>query len=150
MVGRPPKLYLNEDLPKMGEDLIKWLENEGRYQFMFEPWYFRIHGMFRKDWKELIQRETFRPYYEIARKIMASNMVMNKDVPQSYGNRYLGLYDDEVHHHEEDIRDKEAARKNLDEDSEAIKGTVSEMRDLLSTFLPKPSLENKASSEEHS
>lgn len=68
--------------------------------------------MFRGDWKALIKRTGFVPYYEVARKKISNNLMRSKNIPQSYGNRYLGLYDDEVRDDEESVKDKDAERES--------------------------------------
>lgn len=110
--GRPPILYEREELPPLGEDLLEWVDTDGKESLMFVEWYHNKHGMFLQDWKELIQRPDFRPYYDIARRKLASNVVKNKDIPQSYGNRYLGMYDRDVHDYEQEVRELEAALKD--------------------------------------
>jgi hypothetical protein len=110
--GRPPKLFTSEELPSLGEDLLHWVYNEGKENLMFVDWYFVKHGMTLQDWKELTQRPGFREHYEIARRKLAENVVKNKDIPQSYGNRYLGLYDRDVHDYEKEVKTEEAAIKN--------------------------------------
>lgn len=113
--GRPPELFSDEEVIELGKDLVSWLEGDGKEEFMFEDWYFKKHNMFRSDWKSLIQRLKFLPYYEIARKKITTNMVKNKDIAQSYGNRYLGLYDNDVRDHEKEIaKEKNEAEKKSD------------------------------------
>jgi len=113
-VGRPPKLFQSEELEGLGLDLIHWLKHEGKQELMFVDWYYDRHNMFRHDWLDLINRPEFRTYYEIARRIMAKNIIKNKDIPQSYGNRYLAIYDRDVYDHEKEIKVQEAALKKSD------------------------------------
>jgi len=112
--GRPPKLFSKEDCEKLGKDLLHWVQNEGSSKIAWVDWYCIKHHMFRGDWRALVQREEFLPYYEPARKIMVSNLMQNKDLPQSYGNRYLALLDDELLDHEESIKDRQAKRDQKD------------------------------------
>ena len=135
-VGRPPNLFSGEQVNELGKDLLIWLENEGKDYFMFEYWYYNKHGMFRADWKALIQRTEFLPYYEVARKKMSHNMVQNKDVPQSYGNRYLGLYDDHIKEYEAEIR----ATSTLAIDLEKLKV----LKDLFHSPSPEPGANTKS------
>lgn len=102
--GRPPKTYSDKEAKDLGEDLLKWAQStEGKEAMIWVDWYMH-KGMFRSDWKALIQRTEFLPYYEMARQILNKNIVLNKNIAQSYGNRYLSLYDDELNEHEEKKR----------------------------------------------
>ena len=123
-IGRPPKLFSNEQVHALGEDLINWITNEGKGNIQFVRWYFIKHNMLKGDWKELKQRESFRPYHELAISLMAENVALNEDIPQSYGNRYLCYYDKDLHEFEEENRDRESQRRRVekqDDGSEAVK-----------------------------
>lgn len=109
--GRPPLVIPDEELDSLGEDLLAWLDDEGCESAFFQDWFFDIKGYSRTDWKGLIKREGFRPYYEIARQKMASNM-MKSDLDKGYVHRYLGKYDDELHEFEEEVKDRDSARKS--------------------------------------
>lgn len=107
--GRPPKLFTREQVEELGKDLLRWvLENPK--EFMWVSWYYN-KGMLRGDWEALVQRDEFLGYYETARLFITQNMILNKDVAQSYGNRYLGLYDNSLRDHEESIKDADSKRK---------------------------------------
>jgi len=108
--GRPPKLFTTEEAIALGEDLLRWVGQEGLGTLVWVDWYYDVHKMFRADWKSLVQRPEFLPYYEIARKKMTRNITLNDNIPQSYGNRYLNYYDDELLSHEEGIKDRDAMR----------------------------------------
>lgn len=108
--GRPPKLFTSEEATALGEDLLRWVGQEGLGTLVWVDWYYDMHKMFRDDWKALVQRPEFLPYYEIARKKMTRNITLNDNIPQSYGNRYLNYYDDELLSHEEGIKDRDASR----------------------------------------
>jgi hypothetical protein len=108
--GRPPKLFTTEETIVLGEDLLRWINQEGSGTLVWVDWYYDLHKMFRDDWKALVQRPEFLPYYEIARKKMTRNITLNDNIPQSYGNRYLNYYDDELLEHEEGIKDRDASR----------------------------------------
>lgn len=115
--GRPGKLVSTEDLHELGKDLLDWLDNPvtGANEIYFVGWYYDRHGLFRDDWKKLTQRDLFRPYYEIALKKMVRNIVKNENLAQSYGNRYLGMYDVDLRAHEKLIKQEEAELKRSQE-----------------------------------
>lgn len=109
--GRPPNFYTIEEVIELGKDLVSWVESsEGKSTLIWVDWYWDKHNMFRPDWKALIQRPEFLPYYQLARQKLARNIVLNDNIPQSYGNRYLNLYDDSVLEHEEAAKDRDATR----------------------------------------
>jgi hypothetical protein len=112
--GRPPKTFSDEKVHELGEDLLQWVRDPegGVGEVFYVNWYYFKHGMIRHDWHKLCERIEFRPYYEVARQIMANNLMKNKDIPQSYGGRYLAVRDDELRQEEKAIREEEAALKN--------------------------------------
>ena len=150
--GAPPKEFSDDQVIEMGKDLVNWLSNEGKESLYFLDWFFKKKGMFRDDWKALIQRKQFLPYYKIARQIMTDNMVRNDKIHHSYGHRYLARYDDEIHEHEEGILDREAERKSKETKEENLKLTFEQFQVLAKTlgFEAQPSgsiesLENHSS-----
>jgi hypothetical protein len=114
IIGRPPKLFSKEQCVELGKDLIEWIKGEGANGTQFVRWYWDKHFMFKKDWKELKQRESFRPYYEMAQQKMAENISLNNKIAQSYGNRYLCYYDPDLLEHEEAKKDRQAKRDQKD------------------------------------
>ena len=78
VAGRPPKLFSKEQAEELGKDLLEWINTHGKNQLNWVEWYYNKHNMFRNDWRALLQRSEFLTYYEVARKIMASNMMQNK------------------------------------------------------------------------
>ena len=108
--GAPPKTFSNEEVHELGVSLLTWLNGEGRGNIQFVRWYFLEHGMTKEDWKNLKKRDQFRPYYEIALSFITENVILNKDIPQSYGNRYLCYYDHDLLEHEEALKDRDAQR----------------------------------------
>ena len=77
--GRPPNLFSTEEVIELGKDLLAWIESSaGKETLIWVDWYYNKHNMFRHDWKSLIQRPQFLPYYELARQIMAKNIKLNR------------------------------------------------------------------------
>lgn len=111
--GRPPLKIPDKDLDRLGKDLLDWLDGEGKDSIFFQDWYFDKHGLSRSDWKGLIHREGFQPYYEVAR-IKLSRNIMSGELDKSFTHRYLGMYDDNLHSHEEGVRDRDVERKSKD------------------------------------
>lgn len=149
--GRPPNFFTSEEVTELGKDLLAWVEsNEGKSTLIWVDWYWDKHQLFRQDWKSLIQRPEFLPYYQMARQKLARNIVLNDDIPQSYGNRYLHLYDDTVLEHEEAIKDRDAMR-GQDQKQNINAEQLQLLADCLSRFSQRgqPSKDTKAE-ESHS
>ena len=119
--GRPPKKYSDEECVTLAKDLISWLQDKegGRLEPVFVEWYGVKHDMFRADWKNLCLRAAFSPYYATARQLMARNIMCNKEIAQSYGNRYLAVYDENLHAHEEHKADLQMLRQIKIKEKEA-------------------------------
>lgn len=111
MIGRPPSTISEEKLHELGMDLLKWVATEGKGNIQFVRWYHSKHQLHKLDWKNLKKRESFRPYYDLAVQFMIENIVLNKDIAQSYGNRYLCYYDEDLLEYEEAVKDRDAKRK---------------------------------------
>lgn len=105
--GRPPSLCTDEECEILGKDLVEWIKTQ-REQTHFIEWYYDRHGMFRDDWKALVQRAVFLPFYKVARQLMTAQMMKSKMHP-SYINRYIAMYDDELRDEEKSIRDEKNA-----------------------------------------
>ena len=113
--GRPPNPgYTNEDLVVLGEELLQWLRvcdepsltstGDLKPQVVhLSEWYSQIKGMTRTQWNSLSSRECFRDYYDRAREWMGVKLLRNKDVPQTYGGRFIGIYFKEVKEEDREI-----------------------------------------------
>lgn len=108
--GRNPETFSNEEVHKLGESLLVWLNGAGKGNIQFVRWYFLEHSMTKDDWKNLKKRIEFRPYYELALNFITENIILNKDIAQSYGNRYLCYYDKDLLEFEEELKDRDAQR----------------------------------------
>ena len=139
--GRIPEKCTDDEVVELGKDLLDWLDREGKEEIHFEPWFYGKHKMFRDDWKNLIQRKYFLPYYKIARKKIMGNVIKNKEIPQSYGNRYLNYYNDEMLEHEEGIRDREAKRRLTE--NKAVPANDAAVETLLSLISANKSLNER-------
>ena len=109
-MARHPEEISDEKLHELGKDLLLWVQTEGRHHIQFVRWYYAKHNLSSDSWRNLKKRNEFRPYHELAMKIMSENIVLNKEIAQSYGNRYLCYYDRDLLEHEEEIKDKDAQR----------------------------------------
>lgn len=81
-----------EECKVLGEELLKWATEESEdFRFRFAQWYSEKKGILRKEWKTLIQRPEFMPYYEKVQSIFATKCLLA--VREGFGHRYLRLYD---------------------------------------------------------
>ena len=95
--GRPRTVSPSpEECIKLGEDLVKWAtEPTSEFRCLVGQWYSLKHGMTRSDWKTLIQRSEFVPYYNQAMQALAVKAI-DGTMEKSFGHRYIRLYDREL------------------------------------------------------
>jgi len=88
------QIYTDEDLEKLGEEIIKFAEGKENVHWA---------DFCRKKMKPIswlinlaVSREIFAPYYELANDIMAakySKAMLKNEWNVSFGEKYLPLYD---------------------------------------------------------
>lgn len=102
--GRPPnKGFSDIEVISLGKELVQWVKTN-----LYNPKIVHINQFYivEKDitpsqWKSLCNdRDCFLPYYEQARVLMATKIMTNKSLSESYGNRYLDMYDHNLRAHE--------------------------------------------------
>ena len=100
--GRPPQLFTNEEVIEIGEELLKWLEEvkDDEKIVHLSQFYITKYNMAPSEWKVLSDRQCFAAYYEKAIKSMGVKIMTNKRLSESYGNRFLPIYMNEVKEHE--------------------------------------------------
>lgn len=102
--GRPPNEgFSNEELVSLGEDLLAWMRNadEEKAEIVhLSEWYSVLKGIRRSQWKSIIQRDCFLPYYERALDWLGVRLLKNKNLPIAYGHRFLAIYFSEIRDHE--------------------------------------------------
>lgn len=105
--GRPPNPgFSNEELLLLGEELILWMkviDAEEKEVVHLSEWYSQIKGISRAQWKSIVQRDCFLPYYERALSWMGVKLLKNKRLSVAYGSRFLGIYFREVKEYELEI-----------------------------------------------
>ncbi len=105
--GRPPNPgYTNDEVIVLGEELITWMkkvDEEGFEVVHLSEWYSGVRGIPRTQWKSIIQRDCFLPYYERAIIWIGVKILKNKHLPTAYGSRFLGIYFSEVREYEREI-----------------------------------------------
>lgn len=115
--GRRPEVS-DEDVILLGEELFTWMKeiDEKKIKVVhLSEWYSYIKHIDPKEWDNLIKRACFLRYYNRAIRWMGNKMIKNKDFPQAYGSRFLGIYFKDVREHE-----KEISREKLDLEKEKI------------------------------
>jgi len=115
--GRPryiePKS--KEECEKLGEELLLWATEpteEKRTSLGF--WYSLEKGILRQDWKALIKREEFRPYYESAQLALARKL-HNDELEKGMAQRYLRLFDRDLVEEENEQAKYDADLKKSEE-----------------------------------
>lgn len=109
-----PRTSVPEDkeLIKLGEDLVKWAaeKKEGELRCRWCEWFSRKHFFVRAQWKHMIEKDSFRPYYEMAKSYLGEKWI-DGTIHQSIAQRYLRLYDPELSEEEDKVADAEVIRK---------------------------------------
>lgn len=106
------------ELIKLGEDLLEWAASKGKGELRCRwcEWYAKKHFFIRAQWKHMIEKEEFRPYYEAAQPYLADKWI-DGTINQSIAQRYLRIYDPELRESE----DKDAENNELRK-AAALKG----------------------------
>lgn len=101
--GRPPKYYSEEQVHEIGKEMIDWLEANKDDFWGISDFYYGVKKMHKKDWDLLKERKSFASYYETALEIMTLCVMRNRELAQSYGNRFLAMYSRDLKSHERSI-----------------------------------------------
>jgi hypothetical protein len=111
--GRPrTSVPEKNELIELGKDLLQWAseKKKGELRCRWCEWYSRKHFFIRAQWKHMIEKPEFRPYYESAQGYLADRWI-DGTINQSIAHRYLRLYDPDLRENEDIDSDNEAARK---------------------------------------
>lgn len=111
--GRPrTSVPEREELIELGQDLVAWAaeKKKGELRCRWCEWYARKHFFIRAQWKHMIEKPEFRPYYEIAQVSLAEKWI-DGTINQAIAQRYLRIYDPELREHEDIDSDEKEIRK---------------------------------------
>ena len=111
--GRPPTYQSKEEAIQLGKDLVEWIKSEEfKKAVHLSDFYLYKKDLGPKEWEAIIKRDYFRCYYEKALIAMSTQIMKNRDLAQSYGGRFLAMYEKDLHRFEEENRDRESARRS--------------------------------------
>lgn len=101
-----------EELIELGKDLVSWAseKKKGELRCRWCEWYAIRHFFIRIQWKLMIEKEEFKPYYENARAYLC-NRWLDGTINSSIAHRYLRIYDPELRDAENEDADDNEARK---------------------------------------
>lgn len=137
--GRPRKVVPEDDeLIELGKDLVRWAtETTDEWRVQYCQWY-NSHGFLEKHWKLMIQKESFRLYYEQARTALSKNY-MNGTINQSIAHRFLRLYCPDVKEEENEFEAYKSSlrAKENEQASEVILNQYDAMMNQLSSMQGK-------------
>ena len=121
-----------EESIKLGKELVEWalVDDEKDPHVAFAEWYSLEKGIIRKDWKTLVQKPEFVPYYEQAQALMSKRIKNGKMMEKSFAHRYLRIYDREVVEEENSLVSYKA-QLEMKKKEEDRKQTVEDIRDAL-------------------
>ena len=111
--GRPrTSIPEKQELIELGKDLLEWASTKvkGELRCRWCEWYAKKHFFIRAQWKHMIEKPEFRPYYEAAQPYLADRFI-DGTINASIAHRYLRMYDPELRADEDQTADAEAARK---------------------------------------
>lgn len=117
--GRPrTSVPEKEELIELGKDLLKWAseKKKGELRARWCEWFSCRHFFVRAQWKHMIEKPEFRPYYEAAQPYLADRWI-DGTINQAIAQRYLRIYDPELREHEDIDSDEKEVRK-----AKALKG----------------------------
>jgi hypothetical protein len=104
-MARTPIYESDEELIELGERLLKWIKDTWKDEKVVHLSQFYIpEGYCRSEWRNIKQRQKFLPYYEKCLDMMGSKLLTNSKLPQSYGNRFLPVYFQEIREIEREIK----------------------------------------------
>lgn len=106
-IGRPPKVYSDEDVVKLGEELITWIRkrfNDKDMPIHLTEWYSLEKDILYHDWDNIRKRAHFLKYYDSALELMSLCTMANKNLETAYGSRFLGVYSKDLRKHEREVK----------------------------------------------
>jgi hypothetical protein len=140
--GRPrTSVPEKAELIELGKDLLAWAseKKKGELRARWCEWYAKRHFFIRAQWKHMIEKPEFRPYYEASQPYLADKWI-DGTINQSIAHRYLRIYDPELKEHEDIDADVEAARKAnaLKSETKAIEEEKMKVLEQISKSKKKP------------
>lgn len=132
--GRPRTMVPEKkELIELGEDLVNWIENaDPKFPKYFWAEWYTSRGYIRAQWKKMIEKEEFRPYYETAQYHMAKPYV-NGTVNPSIAHRFIRLYCPDVKEEEnEESAYKEKVKVEVAKELGYTQEQLTKMDDILS------------------
>lgn len=130
-VGRPRTISLSpEEMIKLGEEMVEWVKTHPDILHLSE-WY-TIEKMFTyNQWKKFIEKEEFRPYYEISLKIIGRKYLdKTSNVRDGISQRWQRSYFQDLTEREDKEAIEEAERKKSSEKNE-LSSTIREIAQAL-------------------
>lgn len=119
-----------EEVIKLGEDLVQWINEpcpDGQFRNRWCEWYAIKHNMIKEEWKLLLQKPEFRPYYEKAQAYLGSKWI-NGDINHSIAHRFLRIYCPEVKD-EEDEKTANDIRLKIEAETSAARTVTQDVID---------------------
>ena len=110
----PNRGYEDDKLIELGKELLAWCEKMDKDEkeiVHLSEWYNYVKEIPFSQWKSIINRPIFLPYYERAKQWMGNRILKNSRLPTAYGSRYLGMYHSDMHDYEEEKADRQELRK---------------------------------------
>lgn len=140
--GRPrERIPEKEELISLGKDLLEWAEGEpekGEHRNRWCDWYSIRHFFISSQWKLMVQKPEFRPYYEKAQSYLGNRWIYG-DINPSISHRFLRVYCLEMKEDEDELKEKANEKLALEQLEMLAKffGTIQEARKIANIKTPK-------------
>ena len=141
MTGRPRIIAPpDEELTILGEELLLWA-NKPDSLFMAQFYACEKH-ILRKDWKNIIQRMPFVPYYEEAQIIIGTRHLTGA-LKEGIAHRFIRLYHHDVREDDDEIRRKDNEKSQGPQNvTYNINYDPNDTKQVLPQILPTPDTES--------
>jgi hypothetical protein len=124
-----------EELIELGKDLLEWAsetklqKNDMRMRYC--DWFCIKHGFIREQWKLMLQKPEFRPYYEQAQSYLGNKWI-NSEIDVGLKHRFMRSYCAEVKEEENEKALFEAGLQQMNNNtpSPELQFAISKGKDL--------------------
>lgn len=121
------------EMIELGKEMLAWFKANAD-AIHFTDWYSIEKMILKDDWKSLIQKKEFIPYYHSVRNILINRHSKCKEIDKGIAQRYIGLLDPELRDHEKTIKVEDAEIKAKQEKEPPNDGLLTSILNGLKTL----------------
>lgn len=112
----------DEELEELGKEMVEWVKKNNPIHL--SQWYSQEKMIIYKDWKAMIQKESFLPYYERALLYVGMQYLdKNSNIREGVSQRWQRVYFKELRDTEDEQVEHKAriqAQANIEEQKENL------------------------------